>query len=496
MNDLRMWLDKLLGQVTMYRLVIYALLTIAAFALGLMISGYLSYSPIQFVISIILSVGISYASNRLFGWLFGVRPHAESAIITGLILSLLFSPPATLIAGLKLLLVVIIANASKYILVIRGRHIFNPAAVAIVIASVSGIAYASWWIATPGLLIVTIVCVGLILYKTYKFQMALVFIATAMAMIILQAVLNGTVSEQVITTSLTSWPLVFFAGVMLSEPLTLAPRRAQQLAIAAGIGILMTLPLHYGAILMTPALALLVGNAVSFWLTNRRSIKLRFVSSKLHGKDGHELLFDTEPLSFVPGQYIELSLPHRGADSRGSRRVFSIIGQPDDSQLSIATRLPKKHSSFKRALEAIKPGQVVYGTRISGDFVLPTDVSIPVTCIAGGIGITPYISFLLASGKRNLTIIYATNSIPDIMFIDQLRHHDVKVVVVSPDSGKLPDADWKHEQSFLTSDILNDYITPETHVYISGSPAMVTTTKQLVHALGVKRVHTDEFTGY
>ncbi len=496
MNDLRTWLDRLLGQVTMYRQVIYALLTIAVFAAGLMISGYLSYSPIHFAISILLCVGVSYASNRLFGWLFGVRPHGESAIITGLILSLLFSPPTALLAGLKLALVVVIANASKYILVVRGRHIFNPAAVAIVIASVSGVAYATWWIATPGLLVVTIVCVSLILYKTHKFQMALVFIATAMTMIILQAAINGTISQQVIITGLTSWPLVFFAGVMLSEPLTLAPRRRQQLFIAAGVGILMTSSLHYGAILMTPALALLFGNAVSFWLTNRRSIKLRLISTKRHGKDGYELLFDTMPLSFVPGQYIELSLPHHGADSRGSRRVFSIIGQPHDSQLSIATRLPEKHSSFKRALLAMKPGQIVYGTRIAGDFVLPADTSTPVVCIAGGIGITPYISFLLAAGKRKITIIYAVTSITDIMFVDQLRHHDVEVVVVSPDSNRLPDSDWKHKQGFLTGDMLDDYVTPETHVYISGSPAMVASTKQLVHTIDAKNIHTDEFAGY
>jgi ferredoxin-NADP reductase len=496
MNDLRTWIDRLLGRVTMYRLVIYVLVTIAVFAMGLMFSGYLSYSPVSFAASIILAIGVSYGSNRLFGWLFGVRPHAESAIITGLILSLLFSPPTALLAGLKLALVVVIANASKYILVIRGRHIFNPVAVAIVIGSVSGLAYASWWVATPGLLIVTIACVSLILYKTHKFQMALVFIATAMAMIILQAILNGTISTQVIITGLTSWPLIFFAGIMLSEPLTLAPRRRQQLIIAAGVGILMTSSLHYGAILMTPALALLFGNVASFWLTNRRSIKLRFISSKLHGKDGHELLFDVEPLSFVAGQYIELSLPHRGADSRGMRRVFSIIGQPNDSQLSIATRLPKKHSSFKRALMAMKPGQILYGTRIAGDFVLPADISTPIVCIAGGIGITPYISFLLASGKRNITIIYAVSSITDIMLIDQLRHHDVEVIVVSPDNGKLPDSEWKHEQGFLTSDTVGDYVTPETHVYISGSPAMVAATKLLVRTIGAKQVHTDEFTGY
>src|SRR5690606_35052171 len=40
-----------------------------------------------------------------------------------------------------------------------------------------------------------------------------------------------------------STPIVFFAGFMLSEPLTLPPRRPQQLAVAAVAGVLFTWPL-------------------------------------------------------------------------------------------------------------------------------------------------------------------------------------------------------------------------------------------------------------
>jgi ferredoxin-NADP reductase/Na+-translocating ferredoxin:NAD+ oxidoreductase RnfD subunit len=496
MSELRIWVDDLLGRITMYRLVIYGLLAIALASVGLMFSGYLSYSPASFAASIIISVGVSYGANRLFGWLFGIRPHAESAIITGLIISLLFSPPVTILAGVKLALIATIAAASKYLLVIRGKHVFNPTAIAIVIGSVSGLAYATWWIATPALIPVTTIVIALILYKTQKFMMALTFIIVAVFMIILQSLQLGTASLQSISAALTSWPLIFFAGIMLTEPLTLPPRRTQQLVVAAGIGVLMTLPLHYGALLMTPALALVIGNIVSFWLSVRRTIKLRLVSMKRQGRDGYELLFDTTPINFVPGQYIELSLPHPHADSRGVRRIFSIIGRPQDDQLSIATRLPEKPSTFKRALLEVKPGQTIYGTRIAGDFVLPADPSIPVVCIAGGIGMTPYISFLLSAGKRDLTIIYSVRSVADLMFVDELRQYDAKIIVVSLDDTRLPDTDWQHESGQLTQEMIGRYVTPATHVYISGPPGMVTSTKQLVNQAGVTHIHTDHFTGY
>ena len=496
MNDLRIWVDDLLGRITMYRLVVYGLLAIALAAIGLMFTGYLSYSPIGFLISILLCVGSSYGLNRLFGWLFGVRPHAESAIITGLILALLFSPPVTLLAGVKVLLVVTLANLSKYLLVVRSKHIFNPTAIAVVIAGASGLAFATWWIATPALLPVTIIVALLILYKTQKIQMALTFLAVAVIMIILMEVSRGTASPQSISLSLTSWPLVFFAGVMLSEPLTLAPRKRQQLMVAAIVGVLMTLSIHYGALSMTPALALVIGNGISFWYSIRRSVKLRLASTKRQGADGHELVFDTPPFNFLPGQFIELSLPHRHADSRGMRRVFSIVGQPQDEQISIATRVPEKPSSFKRALMAIKPGQILYGTRVGGDFVLPTDSSVPVVCIAGGIGITPFISFLQSAGQRKLTIIYAVKKLTDLMFVDQLRHYNATIIVVSSDKGRLPEADWKLEEGRLTQDILEKYVSADSHIYISGAPTMVTTTKELAHQAGATHVHTDLFSGY
>jgi ferredoxin-NADP reductase len=496
MKDLQIWVDNILGRVTMYRLVVYGLSAIAVFAFTLMLTGYLSFSPAGFVVSIIVCVSVSYAANRLLGWLFGLHPHSESAIITGLILALLFTPPTTPLAMIKIILVVVIANLSKYVLVIRSKHIFNPAAIGIVIAGASGLAFASWWIGSPGLLAVTIIVAGLILYKTEKMQLGLTFLTVSVIMIGLLSVSHGTFTLQNLSLAFTSWPLVFFAGIMLCEPLTMAPRKTQQIGIAVLIGILLPLDFHYGKLSMTPALALVIGNAVAFWFSIQRTVKLRLASTKKQGSDGYELSFDVAPFAYLPGQYIELTLPHRHADSRGMRRVFSIVGVPNDHQLGIATRIPEKPSTFKKALIALKPGKVVYGTRVAGDFVLPDDIKVPIVCIAGGIGITPFISFLEAGGKRPLTIVYSVKSITDLMFVDRLRQYNVNVIVVSEDETTLPDRDWIHKREVLNQAILSEYVTPESHVYISGPPAMVTNVKQLARNAGALSVHTDSFSGY
>ena len=58
--------------------------------------------------------------------------------------------------------------------------------------------------------------------------------------------------------------MLFFVGFMLTEPLTLPPRRWQQLALAAVVGLLFAVPYNLGFVANSPELALLVGNLLAF----------------------------------------------------------------------------------------------------------------------------------------------------------------------------------------------------------------------------------------
>lgn len=498
MNSIGDYLEEQLGKITMYRLVLYGLTAISLMGVLLMAAGYLPYSPLHFLAGIILLSGIAYLANFGLGWLFGLKPHGESAVITGMILALLFSPAMTLIEGVQLGLVVVIAMASKYVLVYRGRHIFNPAAIAVVIASITGLAYATWWIATPALLPVTAVVAFLILFRTKRLGMAGVFLVVAVTVIILRTAFAGELTPQTIITTLTSFPLVFFAGIMLSEPLTLPPRRRQQLIEAAVVGVLFGSAFHFSVITMTPALALVVGNILAWYWGTRGAIRLRFVGKKQTGSTSYDFTFDSNKPNFIPGQYIELMLPHANADIRGARRIFSIIGQPGEEHMSIGTKIPEKPSSFKRALMTLKPGQTVMATRIAGDFILPDDPSVPVVLIAGGIGITPYISHIMAAGERNITLIYSVTSHAELAYVEQLRHYDVRLVIVSSDNGPLPDPEWTQVVAErLSEDILEKIIKKQENpiVYISGPPVMVNSVRSMVKAQGL-HYKTDHFAGY
>ena len=489
--------DSLLNTLTMYHIVVAGLVAMSIVALLLMITGTIIYNPVAFIVSLIVSVATALASNKLFGWLFGVRVHSESATITGLIIALVFTPPITLILGLKLVLVTMIAMASKYVITIRNRHVFNPAAFGIVVGSVSGLAYATWWIATPAMIPITLIVAVAILYKTKRLQMGALFVAVSVGLLGLQAVIDGSISVDTFVSAVTSWPLLFVAGVMLSEPLTLPPRRHQQYIVAIVVGVLSVSAIHIGPILMTPALALIVGNVVAFYWGNRGAMKLRYIGKKQMGQSYYDFQFDVPRLAFEPGQYIELTLPHAHADIRGQRRVFTIVGVPGDEQVGVGIRLPEKASTFKKALMALKPGDTLYGVRVAGDFILPADPNIPGVCIAGGIGVTPFISYMMAS-KRPITLLYAVRSLDDAAYLQQLKHYNADVTIISPNVEKSSTPAWSYCNGELTYDVIKTLVdvTKQPHVYISGPPAMVISTKKIVKSLGISSIHTDHFTGY
>ncbi|MCA9327699.1 hypothetical protein KDA14_04180, partial [Candidatus Saccharibacteria bacterium] len=88
--------------------------------------------------------------------------------------------------------------------------------------------------------------------------------------------------------------------------------------------------------------------------------------------------------------------------------------------------------------------------------------------------------------------------INDLSYVDTLKQHNVDVTVVSPDTAKLPDREWKHEAGPLDRSLLKKLIDGDKQpvVYVSGPPGMVTALRDTVMSLGIKKVKVDEFSGY
>ncbi|MET0990621.1 MAG: FAD-dependent oxidoreductase [Glaciihabitans sp.] len=499
----RTWLDTVTGRVTMYRLVTICLLALGVIAVAVSLAGQIFYTPAEIAASAVVAVGATVLTGLGFGLLFRTRAHLESSIITGLLLFFLFRPTTDLAELGSIALAALIASASKYLLAIRRRHVFNPAAIGALVVGLLQLNFAAWWIATPWLFPFTAIAALLVLYRTHRLTMGLIFIAIAVTLVSVTTIAGGTAPLEAIGIAFTSYPIVFLAGFMLSEPLTLPPRRWQQLVLAGIVAVLLWLPFSVGPFYNSPELALVLGNVFAFAMGQRRGIHLKFRGRTQLTPTSWEFEFEpTRRVSFLPGQYMELSLPHRGADPRGMRRVFSIASAPGDT-VRFGLRIPEVSSSFKRALLDLRVDDTVAATSVGGDFVLPKNPDRPLLLVAGGIGITPFISQLAhleAAGQtRNAVLVYTSSRDDEIAYAEHLERGQHRVLLVSPTRPETLPSTWTWIGAGpLTGEALLAAVPDATgrDAYVSGPPQMVNSLKQALRRAGVRRVKSDYFSGY
>ncbi|MEO6604432.1 MAG: hypothetical protein ABIN55_02340 [Aeromicrobium sp.] len=518
-KTLRDLLDRQLGRVTMYRLITIVLSVLAAIYILYSVTGVIDGISVKHeLLSLAVLLAASYGFNQIFGRLWKIKPHNESSIITGLLLFFLFVPMFTtdLESYAWLAGAAVLANASKYVLAWRGRHIFNPAAAGAFIVYIAHQAINSdnftvaIWQSAASDKMLPFMAFGafLVLWRTRRLDVGLLFIVLAGALIVIALNDGGATVGDALETTFKSYPVVFLAGFMLSEPLTLPPRRKQQLVVAGATGLVFAYPSFISLLTDTPPdlhwfspspeLSLLVGNLVAFAFTRRHGVSFDLVSRRQLTPETHEFTFrPMRPLSFKPGQFAELTVPHEDVDERGVRRSFSISSPPDASgNVTFALRIPTKSSTFKRAMVELEPGARVHSTGIAGDFLLPKDPTVPVLLVAGGIGITPFISQLLHQPDRDAVLVYGVTGPEEIAYADELA--GFRVVIVSPVAPDHLPALWRHVEAPFVSVELVATAVPDLDqrlAYISGPPAMVNAVRGGL-AKRCKRVKTDYFTGY
>lgn len=504
-------LDTLIGRITMYNLIVLVLVAIAVVALVGSLAGQIFYSPLALGASLGVAVVATVISSWLFARLFRTVAHLPSAVITGLLIFFVFIPTADP-GGLALLaLTAVVASASKFLLAIRGRHVLNPVAAAAVVMSVTTLNPSGWWVATPLLLPFVAVGAFLVLYRTRRLTLGAGFIAVATVLITGRMMLLGTPAPDALWLAIGSFPVVFLAGFMLSEPLTLPPRRWQQFAVAGIVAVLLSFPFQIGPVYSSPEIALVVGNIVAFAFGQRRGVRMRYLGSR--ALTPTSAAFDFEPASpvrFVPGQYLELALPHRKVDSRGTRRMFSIAsGSGSGSSagaapLSIGVKLSDPSSSFKSSLASLEPGAVVRSTWVGGDFLPPSDTSVPLLLAAGGIGVTPFVSQLAgradgASTPSDVVLVYSVSGPDELAYLPELAAAGIRVLVTAPSRPADLPASWDYLGSGrVTAETLRAAVgdIASRRAYVSGPPGYVDHLSTELRKAGARRIRTDQFAGY
>jgi len=507
-----------LGRVSMYRLVMMSLAVLAALSFVLSFFDLVGPGPFEILVTAVVLALACAGTDLAAQSVLRLPRRFESSFITAAILLFVLRPTLEPIAILGIVLAAVAASLSKYVLVWRGRHIFNPAAVgATVLTFVSVFApdlgASSWWVGTPVLAAPVVVLGIAILWRTEKLRMVVGFwiVATAVAFLRTSSqyqAIGETIDPGVLLTQVAfSSPFLFLGAFMLSEPLTMPPRRWQQYTVAVVVGVFagwpIPLDLGIGTVTLGQERALLIGNLLAFFFALRAAVRLTLERRRELTPTVRELTFQAKrPFAFRPGQYLELDVPHTHPDARGTRREFSIASAPEDLPMVRIAFKEGSKSSFKRALAEVAPGSPLAVTGVWGDFLLPVKSSSPVLLVAAGIGVTPFVSqlrHLVATDQdRDIVLVYVASSADELAFRDDIVAAGIPVVVFTRDepTDLPPRWTWAGRSTRLDADGLIRAV-PDIegrHAYISGPPALIA---DLAPALGRARsLTTDAFAGY
>lgn len=500
-------IDHMLNRMTMYRLVLAYLWFLLGVATLLCFGGVLSYDPFALLFSAGFLLAVCGISNAILAWAFGVAAATDSAMISALILALIITP-ITGYADLWFLgWAAVLAMSSKYILAIQRKHVFNPVAVAVAITYLVVNQSASWWIGNPAMLPYVLIGGLLCVRKVRRGPMVTSFLLAALsATLILSLVVGENPLTTVWETMLYS-PLFFFACVFITEPLTTPPTRGWQIIYAAIVGLLSAPQIHIQALYMTPELALLVGNLLSYVVSPRVRLVLQLKEKIQVAPDIYDFVFQpSRPLSFAAGQYMEWTLGHPEADNRGNRRFFTLASAPGEHELRIGVKFYQNSSSYKQAMLAMQPGSEIVASQLAGDFVLPTDPQQKCVLIAGGVGITPFRSMIQhlidTRQRRPIVVLYSNRLTNEIVYQDVLERAraelGIKTVYTVTDIHAIP-PNWKGRVGRITPQIIQATVPDykQCLFYLSGPPGMVDEFKVILQQMHVRsaQIKTDFFSG-
>ena len=217
------WIDNQLNKITMYRLALYVLIFWLGAALVLTITGGLPYSPLALLASVAWLLAVSLITNAIFSRTFNVPANVESAYISALILALLITPIHSLGDAAFMFWAAVLAMASKYMLAPGGKHVFNPAAFAVAITYLTVSQTASWWVGSGPMLLYVLPAGLLVTRKLGRFGLVLSFLGAAFGITFLVDVFTGANILSTFQKVILYSPVLFFAFIILTEPLTTPP---------------------------------------------------------------------------------------------------------------------------------------------------------------------------------------------------------------------------------------------------------------------------------
>jgi 3-ketosteroid 9alpha-monooxygenase subunit B len=210
--------------------------------------------------------------------------------------------------------------------------------------------------------------------------------------------------------------------------------------------------------------------------------------------DAHSIVFETpEGLTYQPGQFLTLRLPH--ADGVVAR-CYSLSSAPGvDAQLKITVKRVKDGRGSNWVCDSVLVGHELDVLAPSGTFT-PKRLDTDLLLLAGGSGITPVMSIIkssLVQGTARMLLVYANRDEQSVIFHRELR----ELVAEHPD--RLVVLHWLETVQGLPSLApLQEIVRPWAHAeaFICGPAPFMDCAADALKGLGVARdrIHVERFT--
>lgn len=210
-----------------------------------------------------------------------------------------------------------------------------------------------------------------------------------------------------------------------------------------------------------------------------------------------------EGFVFKSGQHADFTLLNPPeTDAEGNSRTFSIVSAPYENELIITTRM--RDTAFKRVLKTVPLGTELKLEGPFGSMTLQNDASRPAVFLAGGIGITPFVSMARHAAKNALPnkifLFYSNRTPEDAPFLRELgdiekQNQNFKLIVTMTDAEK-----WKGETGYINKEMIVKYIGDITRpiYYLAGPPQMALAMREMLNDAGIDddNIKSEEFAGY
>jgi 3-ketosteroid 9alpha-monooxygenase subunit B len=223
-------------------------------------------------------------------------------------------------------------------------------------------------------------------------------------------------------------------------------------------------------------------------------LRLRVAEVVQETGDAHSLVFDTpEGLTYKPGQFLTLRLPHGDGVVA---RCYSLSSAPGvDDRLKVTIKRVKDGRGSNWVCDQVKAGDEIDVLAPSGTFT-PHSLDTDLLLLAGGSGITPVMSIIkssLARGTGRMLLVYANRDEASVIFHAELR------ALVAEHPERLVVLHWLETvQGLPSKKPLQEIVRPWGHAeaFVCGPAPFMDCAADALKELGVsrERIHIERFT--